>query len=65
MSDENKYHYITPEHKHEDGNVGRNVFTTDTMATRDRSVARETGLPFAEDRHVYTQNDHLIKGQDY
>lgn len=65
MSDENNsggYNYITPEHTHNSGQVGRDVFTTDQPATLSNRESRESGLPKA---HEIGEKTHLNKGQDY
>jgi hypothetical protein len=60
--DDGKYHYITPEHEHRSGQVGRDLYSTDRPATLSNDTAREIGLPKARE---IGSKDHLIKGEDY
>jgi len=56
------YHYITPEHTHRNGEVGRDLYITDRPATLQNDTSRDTGLPKAQDVGV---KDHLVKERDY
>ena len=61
MSD-NSFNYLSIEHEHKDGSIGRDHFVTDRMATMQNDTAQEYGLPKAQD---IGEKRHLTKGEDY
>jgi hypothetical protein len=59
MTDENSFNYLTREHEHKNGEVGRDLYSTPCPATLVNDEARKTGLPRAQDIGTKTQ------GKDY
>jgi hypothetical protein len=57
-----QYNYLTPEHKHNDGTFGRDMWSTDRQATLHNSENRISGLPRAQDAG---EKSHLERGRDY
>ena len=59
---ENTYNYVTPEHRHHDGTIGRDVYSTDHPATLVNKETAKSGLPNARE---IGEKSHLRKGKDY
>lgn len=50
LLDPNKYHYLSPPHTGKDGIRHMDVYETDTIATKDRELARKLGIKKITDK---------------
>ena len=69
-SSDELFHYLSREHRHKDGSIGRDYVATASISTGHKAIHKELGIPYHGWGHQkegveFVRKEHLIKGIDY